>query len=110
MKKELIGANPDGSPHYLYTFEGPEGGGLIVTGPIAGTVALVDGTVYSVTPEVIEHVAGHQGPILHHIEQLHEKAGTFGDFAHVCTDACGAENVNATPAVEAPAPGAPVAQ
>ncbi len=94
MDTKVIGTNPDGSPHVEYIYTGPEGGGLLVTGPISGTVVLADGTVYSVTPEVIEWAPGHEGPILHHIEKLHEAAGTFKGFSHVCTDACGADRVS----------------
>ena len=98
MTVERTGTNPDGSPHNTYTYTCPDGhmdecsGGLLVTGPISGTVGLKDGTVYSVTPEVIELAHGHHGPVIHHVEKMHEKAGyNNGQFKHVCTEACGAE-------------------
>ncbi len=100
MTKTRIGTNPDGSPHFLYDFTCPDGhtedgscsAGLLLTGPISGTVALKDGTAYSVTPEVIEFAHDHEGGIQHHIEKMHEAAGyNNGDFKHVCTDRCGAE-------------------
>jgi hypothetical protein len=105
MTKEQVGTNPDGSPHFLYTYACDHGceanggactGGLLLTGPISGTVGLKDGTLYSVTPDVIEHGPGHSGQILHHIEKMHEKASTFTNvdgspFKHVCTEACGPE-------------------
>lgn len=99
MTKERVGTNPDGSPHFLYDYtenspapEGVEPGGLMLTGPISGTVVLKDGTAYSVTPEVIEVGHGHTGPILHHIEKMQEAGGfNNGTFQHVCTERCGVE-------------------
>lgn len=68
-------------------YDGPEGGGVLLTGPISGTVVLKDGTVYDVTPEYITHAPGHAGPIMHHIHKLHgEKYGL-----HVCSELCGDE-------------------
>ncbi len=119
VTKTRTGTNPDGSPFYDYAYSCdhgcPEGeckGGLIVTGPISGTVVLSDGTPVSVTPDVIEHAPGQAGEILCLIEQMHERAGTFGDFVHEHTENC-APVVAPTPAptpevapTEAPAAGA----
>lgn len=95
MKKTLI----EGTSRYEYDYDGHPDGGLMLTGPIATTITLKDGTVYDVTPEVIEHAPGHAGPILHHIEKFHEEMGGIPvgpnsirtPFTHVCTDACGME-------------------
>lgn len=114
-EKTQIGTKEDGTPIFHYDYKGQDGdtegntGGLLLTGPVFGTVTLSDGTTYDVSPEVIEHAAGHAGAICHHIEKIHESLGGvpagpnmvrmgFADgtpFAHTCTDACGAE---ATPA------------
>jgi hypothetical protein len=110
--KTRTGTNPDGSPFFDYNYSCdhgcPEGectGGLLVTGPISGTVVLSDGTPISVTPDVIEHAPGQVGEILCQIEQLHEKAGTFPGFTHTHTDACApASQAPTVPNVEAPAP------
>lgn len=108
--------NPDGTPHFIYDYtctwdecsHGPDGecaGGMLLTGPISGSLVLKDGSAYSVSPECIEVRPGHQGPILHHIERMHEAAGLqvpdptdtehlvkkTMDFKHVCTESCGAE-------------------
>lgn len=111
-ERTQIGTKDDGMPVFHYDYKGRpddvEGntGGLLLTGPISGTVTLSDGTVYDVTPEVIEHAAGHAGPIAHHIDKMHEANGgipvgpnmirvtTHADgtpWKHTCTDACGAE-------------------
>jgi hypothetical protein len=91
VTKTQTGTNEDGSPHWNYDYDGPPDGGLLVTGPISGTVVLKDGTAYNVTEPCIEFAPGHDGPILHHVEKMHEAAGTFPDFTHVCTDRCGDE-------------------
>jgi hypothetical protein len=93
LTKTPIGVNDDGTPRYHYLYEGDGDGGVLLTGKtVAGTVTLADGTVYDITPEVIEHAPGHAGPICHHIELIHEERGTFGpDWVHVCSDACGDE-------------------
>jgi hypothetical protein len=91
-----------GGPHkYDYDYVGPEGGGHVLTGPAAGSVRLSDGTVYDVTPDVVAHLPGHAGPLVHHIERMHELAGGLPvgkdgarvPFRHVCTDFCGAEQI-----------------
>jgi hypothetical protein len=100
------GVNPDGSIRYHHIYDGPEGGGILLTGPIAGAITLADGSAYDVTPGVIHHLPGHAGPILHHIEKIHESlggvpVGNSGDrqpFTHTCTEACGAEATPAPPA------------
>jgi hypothetical protein len=100
ITQEQVGVNPDGTPHINYTYACDHGceadggactGGLLVTGPISGTIGLSDGTLYSVTPDCIEVAPGHHGPLVHHIEKMHEKANTFPGFSHVCVAECGAE-------------------
>lgn len=112
FEKTQIGTKEDGTPIFHYDYKGQDGdtegntGGLLLTGPVFGTVALSDGTTYDVSPEVIEHAAGHAGPICHHIEKMHEANGgipagpnmvrvtTHADgtpWTHTCTDACGTE-------------------
>lgn len=44
-----------GQPALNYITEHAEGGGVVQTGDITGTVTLADGTVYDVTPALIEH-------------------------------------------------------
>jgi hypothetical protein len=98
MTKTLDGTKIDGTPKYAYTYTGDPDGGLLITGPVSGTVRLADGTAYNVTPEVIEHGPGHAGPICHHIEVMHQESGFLGaDFVHTCTEACGAEPTPAAP-------------
>lgn len=105
FEQTQIGSNPDGSPIFHYDYLGQDGdvegntGGLLLTGPITGTVTLSDGTTYNVSPEVIEHAAGHAGAIVHHIDRLHEANGGLPvgpdmirqPFVHFCTDVCGDE-------------------
>jgi hypothetical protein len=98
--------NPDGSLFFDYAYEGDPAGGLLVTGPISGTIFLKNNASYNVTEPVIEFAPGDSGPILHHIERKHELAGTFtlanGEpFKHVCTEDCGEE---ADAALDPPAP------
>jgi hypothetical protein len=102
MRKELSGTNEDGTPHYRYYFEGPEGGGVVRTGPISGTVALKDGTVYDLSEDYVAHHPGHAGPLAHHIGMLHERAGRLQaldadgnpiPFRHTCDDFCGDEAI-----------------
>jgi hypothetical protein len=101
---EQIGVNEDGSPRFNHTYNGPEGGGVLMTGPVSATVQLKDGAIYDLTPAVIAHLPEHLGPLLHHIEMIHESTGRLGsDFSHVCTDACGAEALDDHKAAEAPA-------
>lgn len=90
--------NENGTPHVEYVWDGtdmPEGSGVLITGPAKGEVVLRDGTRYDVTPEVIEHLPGHAGPISHHIERQLESSGQLGalrpDGSHTCTEACGSE-------------------
>jgi hypothetical protein len=106
----LSGAlNENGTPRvkYTYTADHPghvedDGCGVLYTGPVKGTVVLSDGTRYDVGPEAIEFLPGHDGPICHHIELIHQAAGVLGalrdpqgvlddDGLHHCTEACGAE-------------------
>jgi len=101
MKKTLIGKNENGTDRYHYEFDGPEGGGLLFTGPISGTIVLKDGTPFNLSDELIEHGPGQAGPIHHHIEKLHERTGAIPGFKHTCSDDCGdeAEVIDATTAV-----------
>lgn len=103
--KTLQGTNEDGTPHYNYatTDDFPEGGGVVRTGPISGTVSLKDGTVYDVSEDYVAHHPGHGGAIAHHIALLHERAGRLKaldaqgnevPFRHVCDDNCGDEAIS----------------
>lgn len=78
IEKINIGTNPDGSAHYLIrsTTDAP----LLITGPITGTVELPDGSVYDVTPDVIEvwPEAGHELAISDAIGARHETEGHPG--------------------------------
>lgn len=108
-EKTQIGSKDDGSPIFHYTYLGQDGdvegntGGLLLTGPITGTITLSDGTHYDVSPEVIEHAPGHAGAIVHHIDKLHEENGGLPvgpnmirqPFVHFCTDQCGTESTPA---------------
>lgn len=91
MQKVQMGTNDDGTPHYRYFFDGPEGGGVIRTGPVSGSVVLKDGTVYDLSEDMIAHHPGHGGPLAHHIGLLHEKTGRLDAGTHVCTEDCGDE-------------------
>ena len=92
------GLTEQGAPRVVYSFDESDnpGGGVLVTGPAKGEIVLRDGTRYDVTPEVIEHKAGHAGPIAHHIEKQHEASGLLAELrpdapTHTCTEACGSE-------------------
>lgn len=73
VDEELTRRRNDGQVHYNYRHEGE--GGILLTGPVAGIVQLNDGTVYDVTPEVIEHAPGHAEALLFHIDEMHKAAG-----------------------------------
>ena len=81
----------------VWEFDGSADGmeGVILTGPVRGVVTLSDGTVYDVTPDVIEHRVGDADRIVHHIEKRLEASGELGalrdDGTHTCTEACGSE-------------------
>jgi hypothetical protein len=87
----------NGRPIVEYSFDGSDGmEGVIITGPAKGEIVLSDGTRYDLTPEVIEHLPGHAGPITHHIERQHELSGKLAELrpadpTHTCTEACGDE-------------------
>lgn len=60
LKKEYLGDNPDGSPHFKYTYTGEgEPHFFLSNADATGAVALSDGTVYDVTAPVIV-VATHK--------------------------------------------------
>lgn len=104
LSHDEAGTNPDGSVRRSYVYNGPEGGGVLFTGPVSATVQLKDGSVYDLAPPVIAHAPGHLGPLLHHIEILQETAGRLGpDTAHACSDACGDEVIPARQAAPGPA-------
>jgi hypothetical protein len=81
IEKINIGTKPDGSINWLVrsTTDAP----LLITGPILGTVTLPDGSVYDVTPDVIEvwPEAGHELAISDAIGARHEAEGHPGHDA-----------------------------
>lgn len=88
--------NEEGEIKEYITYTGPEGGGVLRTGPVSGTVSLKDGTAYDVTPKHIIYAPGHLGLICHHIAKMHEASGKIADFqngdpVHTCTEDCGSE-------------------
>lgn len=97
LKKEVsTELDATGRPIMNYIFDGSDGmEGVLFTGPVRGSVTLSDGTSYDLTPEVIEHLPGHAGPLCHHIERRLEESGQLGllraDPVHTCTEACGSE-------------------
>lgn len=62
---------------YNYASSDGQPTGFLLTGAVAGTVVLDDGTAYDVTPEVIEHELGkgHGEAIAYHIHRMHQSAG-----------------------------------
>jgi hypothetical protein len=82
LKTELTGGyNENGTPKIKYTFDGSDGmEGVVVTGPAKGTIVLADGTVYDVTPEVIEHKPGHAQEITEKIEDLLRASGKLAEI------------------------------
>jgi hypothetical protein len=91
----------------VYQWSGEPGGGVMQTGPVAGTVTLKDGTVYDVTPKIIEFAPGHAGPLHHHIERMHQFSEALNvpptpdrpegyTVVHVCSERCGAEAIPPT--------------
>lgn len=94
LSHEEAGVNDDGTARRAYTYDGPEGGGVLYTGPVSATIQLKNGAIYDLSPTVIAHAPGDAGPLLHHIEMIHESTGRLGEgFKHTCTDACGDEAV-----------------
>lgn len=118
LTKTLTDRTDDnGRPVIEYAFDNEDGQweGVLLTGPAKGSVTLADGTVYDVTPEVIEHLPGHAGPISHHIAKQLEATGQLrqivdpqdlladpeldanvranleAKLTHSCTEACGSE-------------------
>ncbi len=83
LTKELSGElNENGTPRVAWTYSADhpghvedDGCGVVVTGPVKGTVVTADGTRYDVTPEVIEHLPGHGPEIVAEIEKLLESSG-----------------------------------
>lgn len=82
MIKTAVGTNPDGSPRFGYALTQEEhDAGLVafVTGPIAGTLAVPDGTAYDVTEGAIAVRAEHVGHLHVAIHKAHHAAGRFLD-------------------------------
>jgi hypothetical protein len=73
MRKELLGANPDGSPHYQYIAE--DGETLVLTGPIVAKLTMSDGTVYDVTDNVVAVADEHHDELVHAIGDHYEANG-----------------------------------
>jgi hypothetical protein len=81
MLRTQIGVNPDGSPHWLYTFEeGDEH--VVATGRGLGLVQLADGTVVDVTePYVVVASKRQANEVAHHVALQVEKTGAL-DTTH----------------------------
>jgi len=76
---------------------------VLLTGPVKGPVTLSDGTVYDVSPDVLEVSPEHAGELSHHIGVRHEleghpdhqRRGTSEydplqhEYDHVCDATCG---------------------
>jgi hypothetical protein len=95
-KKLTDRLDENGRPVVEWVFDGSDGHeGVLLTGPVRGEVVLKDGSRYDVSPEVIEHLPGHAGPLTHHIERKLEETGQLGALrpqaTHECTEACGDE-------------------
>jgi hypothetical protein len=69
-------------------------GHVLLTGPIKGTVTLADGTVYDVSPDVVEIDPAHAGELghligLHYEDNGHPEHDAEVPFVHECSDHCG---------------------
>lgn len=66
-----------------YTWDDSDGAaGVLRTGPISGSVQLADGTVYDVSPDVIDHAPGHAQAIAYQIAKVHERTGRLTFLLH----------------------------
>lgn len=82
MDKVRIGDNDDGTARFHYTLteaEVADGYVAFMTGPIAGTVSLADGTAYDVTDDFVAAKAEHVGELHVAIHRMHHAAGRFLD-------------------------------
>ena len=73
MRRELLGTNPDGSPHYNYIAE--DGEAAVITGPIVANLALKDGTEYDVSAPVVVVPAEHHDELVHAIGEHYATNG-----------------------------------
>lgn len=73
MRKELLGTNPDGSPHYHYIAE--EGETVIRTGPIVANLQLKDGTTYDVSDAYVTVPDEHHDELVHAIGEHYAANG-----------------------------------
>lgn len=75
VKYTRVGTNADGSPHFRVESDDPTKR-LVYTGPyIFGPVTLPDGTVYDVSPVIIEVDAGHELLVSDAIGARHQADG-----------------------------------
>lgn len=86
MRKELLGTNPDGSPHYNYIAE--DGEVAVVTGPAVAVLTVSDGTSYDVSEPVIGVQAEHHDELVdaigeHYAAGGHTKHDDNHPFVHV---------------------------
>lgn len=93
LTKQTVGYRSDGTPIESYVHDGNGEPHLLITGPVTGTITVVDGTRYDVTGEVIECASqDHARQVAHFIGLQHEETGVNGTnpgFVHTCTDDCG---------------------
>ena len=77
MRRELIGQNPDGSPHYHYIAE--DGEVAVVTGPAVAVLTMADGTAYDVSEPVVGVAVEHHDEL---VDALGEHYAAGGHRAH----------------------------
>lgn len=73
MRKELLGTNPDGSPHYHYIAE--DGETVILTGPIVAVLTMEDGTQYDVSDAAVAVPEEHHDELVMAIGDHYEANG-----------------------------------
>lgn len=88
MRKELLGTNEDGSPHYHYIAE--KGERVVITGPIVAALTVSDGTVYDVSDPVVAVADEHHDELVEAIGDHYEANGhpahdDANPFVHVKT-------------------------
>lgn len=88
----IEGVNADGSQRFNYelTAEEAEAGmTAMITGPIAGTISMADGTAYDVTEWAVPVHQDHVDELHQSIHKAHHAAGRFLDVPVPGTDSPG---------------------